>query len=48
MDKIPVYWRRLIVRAIEDSIVLVGIFVGMWLVGSGVSRALEWFVTLFA
>jgi hypothetical protein len=31
------YIRRLIVRAIEDSLVLTGMFVGVWLVGSGVS-----------
>lgn len=33
------YIRRLIVRAIEDSLVLTGLFVGMWLVGCGVSLA---------
>ena len=27
--------RRLVVRAIEDSIVLIGLFVSMWLVGTG-------------
>ena len=31
------YIRRLIVRAIEDSLVLTGLFIGMWLIGSGVS-----------
>lgn len=31
------YIRRLIVRAIEDSLVLAGLFIGMWLIGSGVS-----------
>ena len=31
------YIRRLIVRAIEDSLVLTGVFVGMWLVGYSVS-----------
>lgn len=42
------YMRALVVRAIEDSIVLVGIFVGMWAVGAGVSRVFEWLVTIFA
>lgn len=32
--------RRLVVRAIEDSIVLTGIFTGMWLIGSAVSLVL--------
>ena len=31
------YIRRLIVRAIEDSLVLTGLFIGMWLIGSCVS-----------
>lgn len=30
MNKIPVYWRRLIVRAIEDAIVLLCICIGIW------------------
>jgi hypothetical protein len=33
------YIRRLIVRVIEDSLILTGLFVGMGLVGCGVSLA---------
>ena len=31
------YIRRLIVRAIEDSLILIGMFVAMWIVGTLVS-----------
>ena len=48
MNKVPVYWRKLIVRAIEDSVVLVGLFVGMWLIGAGATLGLRWLTTLFA
>lgn len=40
------YIRRLIVRAFEDSLVLIGLFAGMWLVGAGMSLAVDWLATL--
>ena len=48
MNKVPVYMRRIIVRAIEDAIVLTVLIGATLFVGLGVSRALDWFVTLFA
>ena len=32
------YFRRLVVRAIEDAIILIGLFCFVWLIGCGVSQ----------
>lgn len=41
------YIRRLVVRAIEDAIVLIGLFCIMWLIGVGVSTLFNLFSSLF-
>lgn len=34
MNKVPVYWRRRIIRAIEDAIILLCMGIGVRLVGA--------------
>ncbi len=46
MNKVPVYWRRLIVRAIEDALILIMMCAGIWAVGSVMSLAVDWLATL--
>ena len=46
MNKVPVYWRRLIVRAIEDALILIMMGCGIWAIGSVMSRAVDWLATL--
>ena len=46
MNKIPVYWRRLIVRAIEDALILIMMIAGIWAIGSVMSLAVDWLATL--
>jgi len=47
MNKVPVYWRRLIVRAIEDAIVVLVICIGIWLVGAGTTYVFDQLHVLF-
>lgn len=47
MNKVPVYWRRLIVRAIEDAIVLLVLCLVIRLLAEGLALARDWFVALF-
>ena len=47
MNRIPVYLRRLIVRAIEDAIVLLVMRLIIRLLAEGIAMARDWFVTLF-
>ena len=42
MNKVPVYWRRIIVRAIEDAIVLGGMCLGTALICQTVSQVFIW------
>ena len=48
MNRVPVYWRRLIVRAIEDAIVLLILCIIIRLLAAGCALALDWLVTIFA
>ena len=47
MNKVPVYWRKLIVRAIEDAIVLLVMCLIIWLAAAGTTYAFDRLRVLF-
>lgn len=46
MNKVPVYWRRRIVRAIEDAIIWLVLCLIIWLAGAGLTYVFDSFHVL--